>query len=52
MFPIISGNDLYRDTAFAGGFPDIEFDAFYLGLTGSLNPLLPASEGNSDLLTA
>jgi uncharacterized protein len=52
MFPIISGNDLYRDTAFAGGFPDIEFDAFYLGLTGGLNSLLPAYEGNSDLLTA
>jgi hypothetical protein len=52
MFPIIAGNDLYRDTAFAGGFPDIEFDAFYLGLTGGLNTLLPASEGNSDLLTS
>jgi len=52
MFPIIAGNDLYRDTAFAGGFPDIEFDAFYLGLTGSLNTLLPASEGNNDLVTA
>jgi putative CocE/NonD family hydrolase len=52
MFPIISGNDLYRDTSFAGGFPDIEFDAFYLGLTGSLNLLLPATEGNSDVLTA
>jgi hypothetical protein len=52
MFPIISGNDLYRDTSFAGGFPDIEFDAFYLGLTGGLNLLLPAAEGNSDALTA
>jgi uncharacterized protein len=52
MFPIIAGNDLYRDTAYAGGFPDIEFDAFYLGLTGSLNTLLPASEGNNDLVTA
>jgi uncharacterized protein len=51
MFPIIAGNDLYRDTAFAGGFPDIEFDAFYLGLTGGLNALLPADEGNSDLVT-
>jgi uncharacterized protein len=51
MFPIIAGNDLYRDTAFAGGFPDIEFDAFYLGLTGSLNTLLPATEGNNDAVT-
>ena len=52
MFPIISGNDLYRDTAFAGGFPDIEFSAFYLGLTAGLNLLLPADEGNSDFATA
>ncbi len=52
MFPIISGNDLYRDTAFAGGFPDIEFSSFYLGLTASLNLLLPFEEGNSDLATA
>jgi putative CocE/NonD family hydrolase len=52
MFPIISGNDIYKDTAFAGGFPDIEFSSFYLGLTGSLNLILPAAEGNSDLATA
>jgi putative CocE/NonD family hydrolase len=52
MFPIISGNDLYRDTSNAGGFPDIEFDAFYLGLTAGLNLLLPATEGNSDVATA
>jgi putative CocE/NonD family hydrolase len=51
MFPIISGNDLYRDTAFAGGFPDIEFSGFYLGLTAGLNLLLPADEGNNDVLT-
>jgi putative CocE/NonD family hydrolase len=52
MFPIISGNDIYKDTAFAGGFPDIEFSSFYLALTGSLNTLLPAAEGNSDFVTA
>jgi putative CocE/NonD family hydrolase len=52
MFPIIAGNDLYRDTAFAGGFPDIEFSAFYLGLTASLNLIEPGAEGNSDLATA
>ena len=52
MFPIISGNDLYRDTAFAGGFPDIEFSSFYLGLTAGLNLLLPAQEHNPDFATA
>src|ERR1700761_4636385 len=52
MFPIIAGNDLYRDTAFAGGFPDIEFDSAYLALTGSLNLLLPATEANDDFATA
>ena len=52
MFPVISGNDLYRDTAFAGGFPDLEFSAFYLGLTGALNTLLPAAEDPSAFETA
>ena len=52
MFPIIAGNDLYRDTAFAGGFPDIEFDALYLGLTATLNLFQPVYEGNSNLANA
>ncbi|HEY3727860.1 MAG TPA: CocE/NonD family hydrolase [Solirubrobacteraceae bacterium] len=52
MFPIIAGNDLYRDTSFAGGFPDIEFSSFYLGLTASLNLLLPVTEANNDFATA
>jgi uncharacterized protein len=52
MFPIIAGNDLYRDTAFAGGFPDIEFSSVYLALTGSLNLLMPATEANDNLATA
>jgi uncharacterized protein len=52
MFPIISGNDIYKDTAFAGGFPDIEFSSFYLGLTAGLNLLLPTAEGNNDFATA
>jgi putative CocE/NonD family hydrolase len=50
MFPIITGNDLYRDTAFFGGFLDGEFDSVYLGLTGSLNTINPVLEDNSDLL--
>jgi hypothetical protein len=52
MFPIIAGNDIYRDTAFAGGFPDIEFGAFYLGMTAALNVLLPVTEHNPNLPTA
>jgi len=31
IFPVISGNELYRDTAFMGGMPDAEFDVAYLG---------------------
>ncbi len=49
LFPIIAGNDIYRDTAFAGGFPDIEFGAFYLGLTAALNVVLPFEEHNQNL---
>lgn len=52
IFPIIAGNDLYRDTAFAGGFPDIEFSSFYLGMTAGLNLLLPVTEANDDFATA
>ena len=35
-----------------GGFPDIEFSSFYLGLTASLNLLMPFEEGHSDIATA
>ena len=52
MFPIIAGNDIYKDTAFAGGFVDIEFSSFYLALTAGLNLLLPTAEGNNDFATA
>lgn len=31
IFPSVSANDLYRDTAFMGGIPNIEFDVLYLG---------------------
>jgi putative CocE/NonD family hydrolase len=52
LFPIIASNDLYRDTAFAGGFPDIEFSSFYLALTAGLNLLLPEEEANDNFATA
>ena len=48
IFPVVPGNDLYKDTATMGGLIDLEFDAFYLGLTGSLNTLGPLAEGLSD----
>ncbi|MGH9030151.1 MAG: CocE/NonD family hydrolase, partial [Acidimicrobiales bacterium] len=41
MFPIISGNDLYRDTVTQGGLLDAEFSSFYLALVGGLNAANP-----------
>ena len=32
MFPIVAGNDLYRDIAFMGGMPGAEFDLAFVGL--------------------
>ena len=37
IFPVVSANDIYRDTAFMGGIPDGSFDAVYLG---ALLPLI------------
>jgi len=50
IFPVIAGNDLYRDTATDGGLIDLEFGALYVGLTGSLNEVNPVSENPSDPL--
>ena len=50
IFPVIAGNDLYRDTAYFGGVPGIEFDAIFLGLTGGLdatNPLIETGRATS-----
>jgi hypothetical protein len=44
MFPIISANDVYRDTAFDGGLLDTEFGGFFLGLTAGLNLANPILE--------
>jgi putative CocE/NonD family hydrolase len=53
IFPVVSGTDLYRDTAFMGGILDSEFGAAYLGLTGGLNIINPlASPQNLAGLTA
>jgi uncharacterized protein len=32
IFPLVSANDLYRDTSFIGGLLDFEFSEAYLGL--------------------
>ena len=54
IFPIVSANDLYRDTAFMGGIPDGEFDAEYLGallpVVDLLNPIVALLEDPVDLL--
>lgn len=52
MFPMVSGSEIYRDSSFAGGFPDMEFDATFLGQTAAFNTLFPASETNTDLAKA
>ena len=36
IFPMVSANDIYRDTSFMGGLLDFEFSETYLGLTGAL----------------
>ena len=55
IFPIVSANDLYRDTSFMGGIPDGEFDAAYLGallpLVNLLNPMVALLENPATLLT-
>lgn len=45
IFPVVTGNDLYRDTAFMGGILDSEFGVFYLGLTSGLNLVNPLTTG-------
>jgi len=40
IFPVVSGNDLYRDTALMGGIPDVEFAATYLAAVLPLVDLL------------
>src|SRR4051812_33498914 len=45
LFPIVAGNDTYRDIAFMGGIPDGEFDsAVLLSIFGGLEELNPLVE--------
>lgn len=48
VFPVVTANDLYRDTAFMGGILDSEFGVFYLGLTSGLNLVNPLTTGVTD----
>lgn len=47
-FPMVSANDIYRDTSFMGGLLDFEFSETYLGLTGTLNTTNPLTDTASD----
>ena len=48
IFPMVSANDLYRDTSFMGGLLDFEFSETYLGLTGAENTSNPITDTASD----
>ncbi|HUA02407.1 MAG TPA: CocE/NonD family hydrolase [Solirubrobacteraceae bacterium] len=48
IFPMVSANDIYRDTSFMGGLLDFEFAETYLGLTGALNTANPLTDTASD----
>ncbi|HZU59915.1 MAG TPA: CocE/NonD family hydrolase [Solirubrobacteraceae bacterium] len=47
-FPMVSANDIYRDTSFMGGLIDFEFDETYLGLTAGTNTTNPITDTLSD----
>jgi uncharacterized protein len=48
IFPLVTANDLYRDTSFMGGLIDFEFDETYLGLTAGTNTVNPLGDTASD----
>lgn len=48
MFPIVAGNDLYRDTAFNGGLPVDEFNLPYMAMTGGLHSIDAPLENPQD----
>ena len=54
IFPIVSANDVYRDTAFMGGIPDSEFDLSYMGALlpalNLFNPIVGALLNPANLL--
>jgi hypothetical protein len=48
IFPMVTANDIYRDTSFMGGLLDFEFSETYLGLTAEGNTTNPISDTASD----
>ena len=48
IFPMVSANDIYRDTSFMGGLVDFEFSEAYLGLTGAENSANPVEDTAND----
>ncbi len=48
IFPMVTANDIYRDTSFMGGLLDFEFSEAYLGLTAEGNTTNPISDTASD----
>ncbi len=48
IFPMVSANDIYRDTSFMGGLLDFEFAEAYLGLTAGTNTANPIGDTASD----
>jgi putative CocE/NonD family hydrolase len=48
IFPMVTANDLYRDTSFMGGLLDFEFSETYLGLTAGTNTANPVGDTASD----
>jgi uncharacterized protein len=48
IFPMVSANDIYRDTSFMGGLLDFEFSETYLGLTGAENTANPFEDTATD----
>ncbi len=44
IFPVISANDIYRDTAFQGGLFDAEFNTAYTGLEAGVQTSEPTLE--------
>jgi putative CocE/NonD family hydrolase len=47
-FPMVSANDIYRDTSFMGGLLDFEFSEAYLGLTAGDDTTNPFTDTLSD----
>lgn len=44
IFPLVAGNDLYRELATMGGIPDAEFMSFWLTYTGIAHLSAPLAE--------